>query len=269
MPAPVVTWRGDPPVEIGDIVLESLPRDKRKQVITAQAQAEWDWGVGRNCKMWLHTSLYQPPMSSGVFILVKCWVYQRDLVMPWKQMTLKSQCPKAVVLISSSHHTCSTGVTAGSALKQHHQHLSWQSRHHQEQCRLLEGRRTVAGCSLVLQTLPGNNTRSFCSHFIGQLSHGHAKLLQTCLYNPPRPEGRVGNVWQTALRAKTLTLRAVVPNLFVHQAPILWKTIFYRPGMRDIKRLWDVTIIISFLPPHHYIAIFFNESTLHRRGWPE
>ena len=48
-------------------------------------------------------------------------------------------------------------------------------------------------------------------------------MLHTTL---PCPEGRVGNVWQTALRAKTLTFRAVVPNLFVHQAPILWKTIF-------------------------------------------
>ena len=46
----------------------------------------------------------------------------------------------------------------------------------------------------------------------------------------PCPEVRVGTVWQIALRAKTLTSRAVVPNLFAHQAPILWKTIFLHQG---------------------------------------
>ena len=48
-------------------------------------------------------------------------------------------------------------------------------------------------------------------------------MLHTIL---PCPEVRVGTVWQIALRAKTLTSRVVVPNLFAHQAPILWKTIF-------------------------------------------
>ena len=130
LPAPVVTWRGDPPVDIGEVMLRVSQGIKGNRLSQPRPRLSETEGGGEIVRG-LHASLCQPPMSSGVFTLVKCWVYQRDLVMLWKQMALRSRCPKAVVLISSSHHTCPLCVNCRfCVVPTSLQHLSWQSRHH-------------------------------------------------------------------------------------------------------------------------------------------